>query len=213
MIRCTECDISVHQECYFDSVRVETFDESGEFVCFACQAAGKTVEAVETHLSSDYKKIKQSSRPMKCELCSVSDKVTAMHPLYDYHGKGGRQIFRKFKKKDGGCGYRLAWGHSICCYFLSRDGFMYGFDNEGEFHGESQEEDARVDDTRKSNRTSIISKDFKKVLKDEAVAVNACFRYYLPDEKAEKQDVYRSSVRGVTECSYLPRSCCQQFVA
>ncbi|KAL3920701.1 MAG: hypothetical protein SGILL_003126 [Bacillariaceae sp.] len=190
MIQCSDCKIWVHQECYFDSVKFEAFEKSGTFVCFACQAVGHTVEAVETHWSSDYKKVKQTSRPMRCELCSVSNVVTAMHPLYDYHGEGGRQIYRKFKDKGNSSGYRLAWGHSICCYFLSRDGFLYGLpyvDGDGP-------DEARVIDTRKPNPSSIISKKFKKVLKDEGKTANTGFRYYLPDDTTDKMDIYRRSI-------------------
>ena len=44
-------------------------------------------QCVDSTLSTNYVKIKQLERPMKCELCSVDDKVTAFHPLVDYHGK------------------------------------------------------------------------------------------------------------------------------
>ena len=36
--------MSVHQECYFNDVVIDQFEKSGEFVCFACQAVGKTFE-------------------------------------------------------------------------------------------------------------------------------------------------------------------------
>jgi hypothetical protein len=130
---------------------------------------------------------------MKCELCSVSDKVTAMHPLYDFHGKGGRQICRKFKTRDGEQKYRLAWGHSICCCVLSKNGFLYGCDNNGNFeYDDSNGED--VMDTREPNPTSFLSEEFVNTLKQEGKKVNAYFRYFLKDESLSEQDIYRDSV-------------------
>mmetsp|Transcript_42713 Transcript_42713/g.103011 ORF Transcript_42713/g.103011 Transcript_42713/m.103011 type:complete len:752 (-) Transcript_42713:61-2316(-) len=43
LVQCIQCDIYVHRECYC----IEEFDEKAEFTCFACDAVGKTFEAVE----------------------------------------------------------------------------------------------------------------------------------------------------------------------
>ena len=42
-------------------------------------------------LSSQRSIMKQIDRPSECALCSVSTGLHAMHPLYDTHGKDGRQ--------------------------------------------------------------------------------------------------------------------------
>lgn len=128
--------------------------------------------------------IKQKKRPLQCEFCSISDKVTAMHPIYEYHGTSGRQMC--LKKADGK--YRLAWGHTLCCLYLTRNGFAYGLGVNGEFveHDEGSviEEEAIGADPREPNPTSIITESFKAQVPN--VFSVTSYRYYAPTKEKRK---------------------------
>jgi hypothetical protein len=130
-------------------------------------------------MGSDFHMITQETRPQKCELCSISSVVTAMHPLYDYHERGARQVCRRNKDNS----WRLAWGHTLCCYYLSYNGFLYGCDQNGGYNGEDD-----VRDPRPPNPTRIPMDKFVKIFGDVAIVQ---FRYYLP---TKPRDEYRVAI-------------------
>jgi hypothetical protein len=104
-----------------------------------------------------------------------------MHPLYDYHGRGGRQIFRT--NKDGT--KRLAWGHTLCCHYLAYNGLLYGCNMYGKYNGD--DDDDEIKDTRKPN--SLICQD--KFVKMYGKVPITQFRYYLPKRR---KDSFRAAV-------------------
>jgi hypothetical protein len=117
-----------------------------------------------------------------------------MHPLYDNHGRGGRQIcVRGGPKGSNGNqrNLRLAWGHSLCCYYLAKNGFLYSIGPNGENNFE--EEDDITPDLRPPNVTSILTNEFRTTVRGGARPVTA-FRYYLPDPSASELDRYRHAI-------------------
>ena len=100
-----------------------------------------------TYLASQRTIFKQVERPTECVLCSVATGKHAMHPLYDTHGKDGRQVLipasgvgiTKHKPE------RLAWVHTLCAMFIcSGDrtgGLIYGCNEDGEWEMPSDEEE------------------------------------------------------------------------
>ena len=46
----------------------------------------------KSYLESQRTTLKQIERPTECVLCNVASEEHAMHPLYDNHGKEGRQL-------------------------------------------------------------------------------------------------------------------------
>jgi hypothetical protein len=150
------------------------------------------VQAVETHWSTNYQMLEQKDRPLICELCSVSDKLTAMHPLYDYHGTSCRQLCMK---NDDGT-YRLAWGHTICCLYLSRNGFLYGFKINGRYH-EDDDGDEDEQDPREINPTTVLTPDFEALAQKSGANAMTYFRYYAPyldQQVPTNQDMYREAM-------------------
>ncbi|KAG7344146.1 hypothetical protein IV203_022154 [Nitzschia inconspicua] len=192
LIQCIECRIYLHVECYFADNGDGYVDKSRVFMCIACQSVGRTVQAVETHCSNDYHLIMQKERPLQCELCSVQDKMTAMHPIYDYHGYSGRQLCLK----DNYGTHRLAWAHTLCCLYLTRNGLLYGFRLNGRYQDRDEfaesEEDSEPPDTREPNPTSVVTPEFKaKALHSGAIVY---YRYYAPfktEKNREDLDFHR----------------------
>jgi hypothetical protein len=157
------------------------------FFVFSPRSVGRTFQAVDKHLGTKFYNVTQRERPRKCELCHISDGIHAMHPLYDFHGRGGRHICRYTGVKDdeGNKIMRLAWGHSLCCLVLGINGLLYGCGNDGSYHGD----DDVVVDNRPPNPTPILAPEFEKAYGDYNAAV--FFRYYLPLPKKADLDVYR----------------------
>jgi hypothetical protein len=152
------------------------------------------VQAVETQWSTNYQMIEQIERPLICELCSVSDKVTAMHPLYDFHGTSCRMLCLK---NDNGT-YRLAWGHTICCLYLSKNGFLYGFKINGRYqNSEDDDRDEDEQDPRETNPTTVLTPEFEASAKKSGARAMTYFRYYAPfptPQDATRLDMYREAM-------------------
>jgi hypothetical protein len=146
LIHCTECQLSVHKDCYgMDSY------EKDFFCCWACRAVGKSFQ-VEAHDENGNRlQILQSSRPKNCVLCSIKDGFHAMHPLYDASGTKGRQMHLEESNKT------LAWAHTLCAFFLTRSGFLYGCSRDGGSDYYEDPEDANEDsDDDRSNNPELI---------------------------------------------------------
>jgi len=147
-----------------------------DFVCFGCAAVGKTFQAVDSHRNSHFHRIEQKQRPTECALCSVSDGVHAMYPLFDYHGKGGRQICytKRSKNKNGSNEKILAWGHALCCLYLASVDFMYACYKDGDYIG-IEEEEEKDPDTRPPNPELKVTNEFRRMYGDAMPH----FRYYM----------------------------------
>ena len=120
--RCKGCGIYVHELCY---CLVPTKKLDPNFTCHACKAVGTTVEVnVPSRIGVTGDKREQMTvdeRPMECALCSHNrdNEYHAMHPLYDTHGKEGRQYVLKATRSGiGGKPRRLAWVHTLCAQML-----------------------------------------------------------------------------------------------
>ena len=92
----------------------------------------------KSYLESQRTTLKQIERPTECVLCNVASEEHAMHPLYDNHGKEGRQLVLPatgvgFKRKEK----RLAWVHTLCAMFISSSQrtrhLVYGCNEDGEY--------------------------------------------------------------------------------
>jgi hypothetical protein len=99
----------------------------------------------EKHLA-----ITQMERPTKCHLCNVGTGIHAMHPLYDYHGPKGRQLFRLDPEPS------LVWVHSLCAFFLATQGLLYGCSRDGTYDGSNSDDS---DDERSLNPELTNSKE------------------------------------------------------
>mmetsp|Transcript_8331 Transcript_8331/g.20586 ORF Transcript_8331/g.20586 Transcript_8331/m.20586 type:complete len:660 (+) Transcript_8331:42-2021(+) len=174
--QCSKCKVCVHKECYM----VFPEGDGKHFVCFGCAAVGKTFQAVDSHRSSRFYEIEQKERPTECVLCSVSGGVHAMYPLFDYHGSGGRQIcYLKKASNSDGSGHEkgkmvLAWGHALCCLYLSVLNFMYACYKDGDYIGMEEDED-NDPDTRPPNPELKITDEFRRMYGDAMPH----FRYYM----------------------------------
>ena len=159
---------------------------------FILRAVGRTFQAVESHLSSDIFEIEQKQRPVKCALCSVSSGIHAMYPLFDYHGKGGRQICitTKTNDKNGNGKERvLVWAHALCALYLASVGFMYACFKDGEYIGMDEEEKDNSD-SRPPNPEVENTKKFQRMYGDAMPH----FRYYMTPPSG-KLDVWTKSIR------------------
>jgi hypothetical protein len=107
-----------------------------EFECFACQSVGKTVKVRERdNFTRKLLEVTQHKRPTECSLCSVSDGIHAMHPLYDTHGLKGRQIYLP---QGEGKERRLAWVHTLCGLLAGKHIGVYGCADDGFYSSEDQ---------------------------------------------------------------------------
>jgi len=133
MIHCDKCGLAVHKECYGF-----TLYTLKQFTCWPCQAVGRSFEVEERDELGNRRRILQQSRPTKCALCSVSDGIHAMHPLYDSSGPSGRQICN-----DGS----LVWAHTLCAFVLNTKSYLFGCSRDGNYDTmEESEESAEIDD-------------------------------------------------------------------
>jgi hypothetical protein len=133
MIHCKTCNLEVHKECY----GVNTYKKDS-FECWACRAVGQSFQVEDYDDDGNRLEIVQEKRPKACALCSVTDGLHAMHPLYDIHGPRGRQVYLEDSED------KLVWVHSLCALFLTRKGFTFGCSRYGDYHG--QESDSSVGD-------------------------------------------------------------------
>ena len=113
------------------------------FECWACRAVGKVVQVDGRLQTGQRLQLLQEERPTRCDLCSISDGIHAMHPLYDNPGRKGRQIMMVDPQP------RLAWGHTLCCSVLGNKDLMYGCTATGYYEG--MDEDESIDDDRSIN--------------------------------------------------------------
>jgi hypothetical protein len=132
LVTCKKCNVHVHQECYGLTDMTAKKFESG---CPACKAVNKEFEGRPSR--GVVQMVTQLKRPTECALCSVSVGNHAMHPLYDFDGKRGRQLILPNGK--------LAWVHTLCassiCQNRGTPGCVYGCDVTGNAHsgGDSEE--------------------------------------------------------------------------
>jgi hypothetical protein len=74
-----------------------------------------------------------------------------MHPLYDASGTKGRQIYLEESNKT------LAWAHTLCAFFLTGSGFLYGCSRDGGYDNYEDQDDANEDsDDDRSNNPELI---------------------------------------------------------
>lgn len=164
--RCRECNVLVHERCY-GLVPTDCKDDS--FVCHACQSVETNIEVnVPSQVGgTDTVKVgkrhcfmKQEKRPTECVLCSHDTGLHAMHPLYDTHGKYGRQLVLH----SGGHGdkrkeERLAWVHTLCASVICSNpktaGCVYGCFEDGSYEDATVETESDDDDDSKEDMTSI----------------------------------------------------------
>ncbi len=140
------------------------------------RAVGQTYQAVDTHKSGNFYEIEQKERPVECALCSVKEGIHAMYPLFDYHGRGGRQICvsAKSDSKGGSSGEKkLVWAHALCALYLASMGLMYSCFKDGDYIGMEDEEDDS--DPRPPNPELTVTKEFKRMYGDSPHH----FRYYM----------------------------------
>lgn len=135
--KCKDCGIHVHELCY---CMVPTTTLNKNFTCHACSAVGTEVEVnVPSKIggTDDIGKERDvmmvNERPMDCVLCRHNKEYHAMHPLYDTHGKQGRQLcLPRQSASVGGKPRRLAWVHTLCAETLTiQKSYLYGVDNDG----------------------------------------------------------------------------------
>lgn len=124
-----------------------------------------------------------------------------MHPLYDYHGLPGRQLC--VKNRDDG-NYRLAWGHTICCLYLSKQGLLYGVRVNGRYDDKEDDEDPEGmgPDRRGPNPTSVLTPTFKAAVNTTTAVTH--YRYYAPypiRKKTKDLDDYRKVIYNLKESS------------
>ena len=71
-----------------------------------------------------------------------------MHPIYDAHGKKGRQILLPFDKEENRP-RRLAWAHTLCCLTLNKSNeaasAFFGCAPDG-WYGQDEDESSLLDD-------------------------------------------------------------------
>lgn len=169
-VKCSICKVCTHRECVMINPSPD-FNYKQDFVCYACAAVGKTFQAVDKHLSNNFYEIKQEKRPTECSLCNVSHGLHAMFPLFDYHGKGARQIC--YPVQDGGTKMVLAWGHALCALTLANAGHLYACYKDGDYLG--MEDDDNEVDMRPPNPESVITEAFQIMYGDAMPH----YRYYL----------------------------------
>ena len=138
LLQCRKCGVKVHGECYGATLAQKEADPY-KFECLACKAKGKSVEVRDKDpFSGEYITEIQRKRPTECCLCSVKDGIHAMHPVYDAHGKRGRQIWLP----PGENGRRkLAWCHTLCALVINQytGGAIYGCTSNGFYNFEDLE--------------------------------------------------------------------------
>lgn len=153
LLHCRGCGINVHYECYGCPDRRKDHPNQGKgeavlFVCWACAAVGKSVRVRERDpFTGQHIAITQKERSTECCLCSVQGEVHAMHPVYDGHGKRGRQIWLPpGEKKER----RLAWAHTVCALTINANpntaGTIYGCTLAGAYDVEEDAVDGDFDD-------------------------------------------------------------------
>ena len=131
--QCCKCRVCVHEECYGVE---ETKKKDKNWVCLACRAVGTDIEGW-TLEGKKRKVMTVTERPVECVLCPVTGGVHAMHALYHYWGKTGRQaILPAFRTVP----QRLAWVHTLCalsvCQYVKTRGTVYGCDENGDYEAE-----------------------------------------------------------------------------
>jgi hypothetical protein len=121
------------------------------FSCWACKAVGKSFQVEAHDKNGNRLQILQSSRPKNCVLCSIQHGTHAMHPLYDASGTKARQIYLEESDKT------LAWAHTVCAFFLTGRGFLYGCARDGGSDHFDDAEDANEDsDDDRSHNPELI---------------------------------------------------------
>lgn len=124
MQRCRTCNVLVHEACYG---LVQTTKKRPDWQCKACELQHEQPEG---------------KRPTKCVLCSVSDGIHAMHPIYNKEGPDGKQLQRPSGP---------AWAHTLCCMFIGSfrrtEGCVFACNKAGEYDGEELDEDEEDDES------------------------------------------------------------------
>lgn len=150
MQQCRECHVRVHEGCYG---LVPTDSKDPNFVCHACKAVGEDIEVnhpskvggTGSKMGKERRTLKQEQRPTECVLCSHKTGIHAMHPLYDTHGKEGRQLVLPGKGDgEGRLEKRPAWVHTLCAAFICSHpktaGCVYGCFKDGSYDGVGNDE-------------------------------------------------------------------------
>ena len=160
---CRSCHVSVHAECY----ELGSYDRNNEerrssFVCWACQAVGKTVKFRDAK-TGERLTATITTRPTTCCLCGRNDDADyphAMHPLYDDYGPRARQI------KLPGRNPQPAWVHTLCALVVGSytGGVVYACNRNGEYEGPQAEDDdeRQVFDDESSINSELQGKEPKK---------------------------------------------------
>lgn len=140
LLECKDCKVNVHDLCYGTNDKMRN-KPNPNFRCWACQAVGHTYKVRERDpFSGEHLAVEQKERPRECCLCSVDDGNHALHPMYDAHGKKGRQILLPAEGKKP---RRLAWAHTLCALTVSQSnettGAIFGCAPDG-FYDDDDEE-------------------------------------------------------------------------
>lgn len=134
--KCKTCGVCVHETCYGLAA---TNEKNPEYACKACAAVGTTVPVRTQKGPNSVLSLTQVKRPTECAFCSVSDGIHAMHPVYDTHGRTGRQHVLPADEKKG-IPQRLAWAHSLCAFIIcQKGGLVFACDRKGRYVDENGE--------------------------------------------------------------------------
>lgn len=160
--KCKTCGLNVHGDCYG---MAESTEKNPDWQCWACRAIGKIIEGRKPGREDRHgrdqpgylEKVVQTARPTRCELCSITDGIHAMHPLYDAPGKKGRQLLLPATggaEKD----VQPAWVHTLCAmaHAASRSSTgVYGCDVNGVFENADDDEKDDKSATSESSKEGM----------------------------------------------------------
>ena len=144
-VQCVQCKLHVHRECY----QIPGFDEKLEFTCFACDAVGKTFQAVEVwkaqtadedsdeddrqfHGALDKKGNKKSRDNFNTNIvlvkqrtrprcCTLCSVRDGNHAMHPLFDNHSSRGRRVFKRS-GKNKKELLWAHTLCATMLSSHG-------------------------------------------------------------------------------------------
>jgi hypothetical protein len=133
--KCKDCGIYIHEKCYgleHKHFQHRNIIKYQGWKCHACSAVGKTIKIEKNNKVTE---VHIDKRPMKCALCPVKTKITAMYPLYDKSGPDGQPLLKLNE---------TLWVHSICAHALNQIGIggelIYGCTESGDYLGADEEE-------------------------------------------------------------------------
>jgi len=122
------------------------------------------------------------SRPKRCALCSIARPTTAMHPLYNTDGPGGKPILQKPAFQDEG----ILWVHTLCALALNVNigtkGLIYGCNADGTYEGfdDDNEEGSNSDENSQEKKgESVCGLDFTFKDQNDSVLLFAAPNHFV----------------------------------